>query len=251
VSAPGAAITGTDAWGPPDARGLTIAVDDAPARQQPDSLRRRVDELWARACAENPRMFDGPLLAVDSFDPARGRMSCRRDTFRHIIARPSVDTGVELLAVSAVVVARDRAGREHAFIGRRGVQTRIYGGLWELGPSGGITPPAQGVREIGMEGVLAQLDAEMGEEAGLSIAGAETSIAGFVRDHIAFSLDILVSVRPSEAIEELAQRGASHTWEYAESHWIPVDEIGAFDREHAAEIIAPTRAAFRLLGWVM
>jgi hypothetical protein len=39
-------------------------------------------------------------------------------------------------------------------------------------------------------------------------------------------------------------------WEYAESSWIAIDEIGAFEHAHASSIIGPTRALFRWFGWV-
>lgn len=243
-------IAGVEAWGPPvDARSLAVDVELSPAPAQPREIRDRIDAEWNRACAANPRMFDGPLLAVTAFDAGAGRITCRPDSFRHIIARPAVDTGVELLAVSAVILAEDAAGVTRVFLGRRGEETRIYGGMWELGPSGGITPPSPGIRSFGIEFVLAQLEEEMREEAGLSLAGAEISVGGFVRDFTAFSLDILITVRAKEKVESLDRRLVRDGWEYGAAAWVPLDDIAAFDRSHGTSIIAPTRAAFRLYGW--
>jgi hypothetical protein len=42
---------------------------------------------------------------------------------------------------------------------------------------------------------------------------------------------------------------ANH-WEYSETLWIALDDIAMFDAEHASEIIAPSRALFRVLGWM-
>jgi hypothetical protein len=39
-------------------------------------------------------------------------------------------------------------------------------------------------------------------------------------------------------------------WEYSETKWLPIDAVAQLDASSAGEIIAATRAMFRVLGWV-
>jgi len=206
-----------------------------------------VESRWDQLTAANPRMFNGPLLSVVGADLASGAIECARDDFKHLAVQDRVRTGVEILAVSGVLIARDAAGREHVLLGRRARQTRVYGGMWELGPSGGMPLPREGVREFGLREFVDHLAEETREEAGVEIAGAASTCVGFCRDFVAHSLDVMVRVDLREPLEAITSR--PRDWEYEEVRWVPVDQVAAFDRANAPETITPTRAFFRVLGW--
>lgn len=250
MSRAGLPIAGVETWpAPDDPSRLTVEFDPSAPPPLPAGNQAAVERAWAGLLAQNPRMFDGKVLGVVGEDLRAGTIRCRLDSFKHLAVQDSVTTGVELLAVSAVIVAPDARGREHVFLGRRHPQTRIYGNLWEMGPSGGVPPPAV-ARSMDLGDLVAHLGEEMREEAGMALDPSTVKLLGFCRDHAAHSLDVLLRVEPGATIEKFHDPGAKHDWEYAEVRWQPLDALAAFDREHSHKIIAPTRAAFRLLGWV-
>lgn len=226
---------------------LTITI----SRGAPPANSGAVDAAWARLVESNPRFFDGPLLSVVSMGPASAEhptneIIVRRDRFSRLAVQPGVMTGVRILSVTAVLTARDALGTQHVLLGRRGTGTRIYGGMWELGPSGGLHDPPMAVETLDEGAVFSHLADEISEEVGLHVDhGAPVCIA---RDHFAMSDDIvfMCDLRSLEAVR--AQAGPAN-WEYSEISWVAVGEIAAFERAHEREIIAPTRGIFRAMGW--
>jgi hypothetical protein len=234
-------IDGVTAWA---LRGLPRVRMTRPAG--PPEVSGAVEARWRELCAENPRYFDGPVLSVVTFDPEGGEVLCRRDRFMRLAVQPRVATGVQQLSVTAVLTARDSSGRRYVLLGRRSPQTRIYGGMWELGPSGGVAPPPLNVDALEGEALLAHLADEVSEEVGLEVRGGRG--VAYVRDHVAHSDDVHIECDMG-AIEALGASGPAN-WEYTETRWIPLDTVAQFDEGFAAEIIGPTRAAFRVMGWV-
>jgi hypothetical protein len=212
----------------------------------PPEVSQAVEARWAELCAENPRYFDGPVLSVVTFDPEANEVLCRRDRYMRLAVQPQVATGVQQLAVTAVLTASDAMGRKHVLLGRRSPQTRIYGGMWELGPSGGVAPPPLNVDELPEDALLSHLADEVSEEVGLELRGGRG--VAMVRDHVAHSDDVCIECDLGP-LEALGASGPAN-WEYTETVWLPVDAVAQFDEGNAGEIIAPTRAVLRILGWV-
>lgn len=225
------------------ARGCTARI----VRGAPPSLSEDVNSAWTRLVSLNPRLYNGPLLSVLSIDPDPIEFLCRRDCFARLVAQPALKTGVSLLAVSALITARDRAGREHVLLGRRGRSTRVYPGMWENGPAGGITPPPPNIDLITEEQMLTNLREEMEEEIGLVVEPSD--LVALVRDTVAFSHDLVYRCE-APSVEEATMKLAGANWEYSETLWLPIDEVAAFDAANPHEIIPPTRAIFRVMGWV-
>jgi isopentenyldiphosphate isomerase len=207
--------------------------------------RPAAEARWRELCAQNPRHFDGPILSVVTFDPDANEVMCRRDRYMRLAVQPRVHTGVQQLSVTAVLTARDEAGREHVLLGRRAQETRIFGGMWEIGPSGGIPAPHASVQELPADAIIAHLSDEVSEEIGLEIEQGEG--VAYIRDHVAYSDDLCISCDLGR-LEEVGASAAN--WEYTEVLWLPVDSVSVFDQANAGEIIAATRALFRVLGWV-
>jgi hypothetical protein len=219
-----------------------------------------VEDAWAAMCKQNSRLYDGPVLSVLGLDAGQGGIDAiraGRDTYKRLVVQPAVKTGTELLAVTGVLTARDGHGREWTLLIRRGKGTRIYGNMWELGPSGGIdlpglalTPQAQGPVSIGTAEILDQLKSEMHEEIGSDWPIGVSRPVALVRDLKACSIDIVVWVELDAPVETMRPGGSIADWECAEAKWVRVSGLPDFDRENAGEIIAPTRALFRTFGWV-
>jgi hypothetical protein len=209
-----------------------------------------VQREWDRLCSANPRLFDGQLLAVVSIDAERNVIAARPDRFARLAVQPRVATGVRILSVTGVLTARDRSGREHVLLGRRGKGTRVYDAMWELGPSGGLSLPPPGVTSLDESAILSHLADELSEEIGLHWDESRDRAArgvGITRDHIASSDDV-VFVLDVGSLEE--SHVAPANWEYAETLWLPTDSVEVWDARYEREIIPPTRALFRALGWV-
>jgi len=217
---------------------ITIAPDPAPPSDA------AADRRWAELLAEKPRLFDGPILSVQSLALDRGLISCRRDTYKRLAVQPEVPTGANLLSVSGVLTALDSRGREHTLLGRRGRQTRIYGNMWELAPSGGVDAPPPGQRQVSWHGLMAQLQAELLSETGLADTLQNAEFLAAVRDPVAFSTDLVIRARLSPTIDRL--KPARTNWEYSELLWLPLADL---PRVAASEpTIATTRALIPLLG---
>jgi hypothetical protein len=224
---------------------LGLCVDISPL--DPPAVTPDVEREWAKIVTANPRVYNGPHLSVVSIDFDEARIHCRRDTFQRLIVQPRVRTGMRLLAVSALVVARDACGREHVLLGRRGASVRIYPGMWEFGPAGGVTPPHASVRSLSEADLKRNLAEEMEVEIGVTFQVGEP--IAIVRDTIAFSDDIIYRCDAGDLDAARHAMGEPSNWEYSETKWIAVDDLGAFAAKHAKEIILPTRAMVKLLGW--
>lgn len=199
-----------------------------------------VDAEWSRRVAANPRLYDGPLLAVERIDDTA--IICRRDSYKRLAVQPAVATGVEQLSVTGILTRDERAGAA-VLLGRRAASTRIYGGLWELGPSGGVEPPPPGTTTLTDADLAAQLRREIAEEAGPGLALGEPRAITICHDPAAHSHDIVFRC-PILA----APPPRPGNWEYDDVRWIPLASLAAFERDH--ELIPPTRALLRFLGWV-
>lgn len=226
---------------------LTLTLD-APARRLDPAARQRLDQHWGRLAAANPRLFDGPILSAVDIDPASARLHCRRATYRELVAPPDVHTGVMQVSVTGLTTAQDSQGRECVLLARRSPQTRIYGSMWELAPSGGVDPPPRHASDASetMTGldVWAQLLAELEEELGVSHTSLVTSDPiCLCTDRLARSIDIVLPIR-------LDSPGPpTRAWEYLDAQWVPRESLPAFVERHATEIIAPTHDLLRWLGW--
>jgi hypothetical protein len=224
-------------------RGLTISLSpqDAPAATA------EVEREWRKIVSANPRVYNGPHLSVVSIDFDEATIHCRRDTFQRLIVQPRVRTGMRLLAVSALVVARDAEGREHVLLGRRGEGVRVYPGMWEFGPAGGVTPPHASVRTLSEDDLRRNLMEEMEEEIGVAFPVGE--VIAIVRDAMAFSDDVVFRCDAGDLESARRAMGEPSNWEYSETRWVAVEELGAFVAAHGEQMILPTRAMIRLLGW--
>lgn len=228
------------AW--PGAVRVTIGREPAPMEAEAHTP---VGSEWASQRGANPRLFNGPVLSVVSLDPPLGHIACRRETYQRLVVQPRVQTGVRMLAVTGVLFATNARGEEHVLFGRRAPSVRIYGGQWELGPSGGVAAPPAAVQEITERDLADHLADEVEEEIGLRVAGG-TPVA-VVRDRAACSDDVclVLHVGPLEAV-----RATPANWEYTEVAWVPRSEVGAWMAAAPGGVIGASRALAAHLGWV-
>lgn len=260
-------IQGQTLW--PLPRGLRVLVRpaSAPNAVSPELI-GAMEERWRLMCAENPRLHDGPLLQVDEIDAGGGVVLASRGSFKPMAAQSAgLELGVFGLGVKGLLIGRDRRGRAHALIARRGSQTRVYQGQWEIAPAGGVEPPPMpahgrergGARaearewvepvttELGEQAVREALCVEAEEELGLTLAPEGLRAVAIVRDAVAHSCDVIVRGDWPGVIDPragLCTRGCA-AWEYVDSAWLALDELGAFERDNPGAMVGPARAALR------
>lgn len=205
----------------------------------------RVEAEWERKRGINPRLFDGPVLSVREIDAGRGMIRCEVESYKRLVVQPEVATGVELLSVTGVLTATDSAGRKRVLLGRRSHKTRMYGGMWQNCPAGGVDPVA-GVTCIDEGGLIAELLREVREESGLEpVEGVGGKPVAVIFDETARSHDLIVPVDMGAVGNLATVRG----WEYDELKWLDVGCVREFEEEEAGRIMAITRAVFGVMGW--
>lgn len=241
---------GVTIWPIPAGRSPTIEIDDAGPAHDP-ALDAAIETVWARQTGTNPRLFDGPILSLTSFDPDAARVRCRPDSYRRLSVRDEVETGVTLVAVNAVLIARDARGDEHVLLGRRSPRVRTYGGMWELAPAGGLEPPTPARGVVPRAHVLAQLARELHEEAGIRQDVGRATPVAFYADERAASFNLVFVVRPATTLESLRGDAGERHWDCDAIRWLPRSEATAFDRDEGGRTIDASRALLRFLGWIV
>jgi hypothetical protein len=238
-------------WRPgPELRVEIRAEESPPAYSEAEELR------WRELCAANPRVHDGAILAVDSVDADSATIACRPDRYKRLAlqAAPAIPpSGVWMLGVKGWVTARDAAGAEHLLIARRGAQTRIYSGLWESAPAGGVDPPREGVTEMGVAALAETLAVEAEEELGMELDVRAARVLGVCRDLVAGSDDVFVGVSLAAPIDPRRTPRCQHGrcgWEYSDAAWLSRADAPGFDGRPAPPLVPPTRAMLRALGWI-
>lgn len=248
----------------PDARPLIRITAAAPQ----DLDHAAIDARWQRLRSRNPRYFDGPILAFHSLDIVRDPapitlIHATRSGYKLLAVTnpnssqaderdfgPPVHTGITQLSLTAVITAADAQGRPHVLLGKRGPSTRIYGDMWELGPSGGIEPPQDRstVATLEERELLQQLNAEITQEldAQLQRPIHIHDLACLAHDAIANSIDLVYRVNVLPPIDDATI--AAHNWEYSAAKWTPIDHLAKLDT--TLPLIPPTRALLRYLRWL-
>lgn len=215
----------------------------------PASEDARVEEVWARLCAANPKLHDGPMLSVTSFDTETGCIYCRPDSYKRLAVQidGGPDTGVWLFAVKGIIIAADESHRKHVLMIRRHKQTRMYGGMWEIGPAGGVDLSDPAVQTLGIEELVVQVRRELREEAGISSPLGNASLAAFFTDERSRSMDVVIQAELQEPIEQI--QTDDHEWDGVQSLWLPIAEVEQFVRKERANIVDNSLGLMRLLGW--
>lgn len=296
---------GHDAWllAQPPRFTLNPGLFEPDARDP--ALAAQVAERFARARAANPALHDGPTLCVVglALDAAPGapaapsassapsvhaHLAVQRGCYRHLVAQasalaPGLELGVYTLGVKGLILGADRAGRSHVLIARRAGWTRMYPGLWESAPAGGVTLDDDAISADPADvahAVAATLAAEAHEELGLTIpppALADARPVALVRDPAARSIDLFIRVRwpgvitPARPPGPCALPGRARAndaedaedadvadnadeadsprdaGEYIDRAWLALADAARFD---SPALAPPVRAAWRVLGWV-
>jgi len=197
-----------------------------------------IDACWDRMRNERPRLFDGGILGF--LGEEAGIISAQRETYKHLAVqtedRSLIDPPVMQLSVTGVLVAKDASGAPNILMGKRSEDTRIYGSLWELGPSGGIDPPPIDINSLDEFAVIRQLQLECEDELGIAAVFTSHAVLGIIDDQLAMSTDIVVRLDLQRRVDELIE--SSSNWEYTETQWVKADRLVEFGQRE--QTIPPT-----------
>ncbi len=212
---------------------LTIVIDRTPKQHEQSE---NIERAWQDLCAQNPRYFNGPILAFDSYDPHAGVIHASVEHYKHHAVRDCVDVGISLLAITAVLIACDEDGTRRVLLAQRSPATHRYGGLWELGPSGGVDVPDHPTNTLNHDGIVVQLKREILEETGLKLANQPGTAAVLIHDDAVGSTDIVIGIElPEMPVLE-------RNWEYTDCRWASADEFAQQVQSHPDTLIPTTIA---------
>jgi 8-oxo-dGTP pyrophosphatase MutT (NUDIX family) len=208
-------------------------------------------QAWGRMVDANPRLHDGPIWSVRSAD-ASG-LIVEADQYRRLTVQddPTIgDLGVRVLGVKGMLVAHDETGAERLLLGRRGRETRVSGGLWEIAPAGGVSP-RRALDERVLHETLAE---EMHEELGMEIDDTAATPLCLVRDDLAWSVDVVMAVTwpvvvPSSGAGRVVCAADGCAWEYVDAAWLSRAEVAAFVDGSRRAVSPPTLAVLQWAGW--
>jgi hypothetical protein len=133
-------------------------------------------------------------------------------------------------------------------LARRAHDVRVYPGLWEFGPSGGVNVPPPTVHTLDApllaRAAFDEIEEEIGESAAALLHGPSNFLPfAIIRDDVAFSDDVVLCMTTPAPV---ALREAIRTsWEYAQTQWVPLRDLDAWAR--ANPCIPPTHAIIRML----
>lgn len=231
----------------PRAPPLRVVLDAEPAPLD-ETTEARVRRRWDEITRRNPHAFDGTILAFLGYDARSNTITARRERYRRLAVRPEIETGVVLLGVTGFCSARDRNGHRRVLLARRSTRTRVYGGLWECAPSGGLDAPAGRGNRLELGDVIEAFRRESDEELGLRHETAQPRAVALLRDPIASSLEIVVEARAETdhaggpTLDDLGTRPITRNWEYDDARWFTDAEIAELVRRSPDVLTPPTRA---------
>jgi isopentenyldiphosphate isomerase len=225
----------------------TLSFDVRESPPIPPAAATGMETLWAQYRAENRNLFDGPVALIYADLPARPARVLVRSTYKaHLCLEIE---HMYSLGVQGVVIGRDAAARPHILLGRRSSDVRMYPGLWENAPSGHVPPPPPRLSSVDQSHFVQTLIDEGTEELGLDLAAATPRFVALLQDDAARSLDIMLRFDLPEPIDprSLPCPTQANRWEYAESAWLAIADLGLWMTANAHAMSPPTLA---LMRWI-
>jgi 8-oxo-dGTP pyrophosphatase MutT (NUDIX family) len=228
----------------PEVRGVHVSLVASTPPPEDD----RVERVWGRLKQQNPKLFGGGVYSVLRFSMVRGEIKAAYDLYKRLVVQPEVETGVSQLSVSALAIGPDPEKRPCVLLGQRGEQTRIYGGMWQICPAGGVDPPenASDLRDLVHTDVEGALRREFDEEVGFAAPAGVLAPVAIVHDKVARSYDVVLAADFAHLPEPRPRNGSG--WEHMAFEWVPIAQLPRFAREHP--LIEPTAELFRALRWL-
>jgi hypothetical protein len=211
------------------------------------------EEVWREQLETSEHLHDGPIWSV--VELRAGLLSVRAERYKRLCVQVDGrvgDLGVRVLGVKGLLTGLDAGGVERVLIARRGAGTRVYQGLWEIAPGGGVDVRA-GLSHASISAALrSELREELGAGAADACAAVEPAFVAAVIDPIALSVDLIGEVAWPGVVDARAGAGLAGgadeacAWEYDGLAWVSREELAG----RAGELTPPTRSVLRWRGWL-
>jgi 8-oxo-dGTP pyrophosphatase MutT (NUDIX family) len=208
----------------------------------PEQLRTMVEQRWMALIESNPNYFNGRMISFLGYEPDTGIINARAEQYKHHAVRDSIDLGVRILSVTAILVAPDHDGQSNFLLGKRSMTTHRYGHLWEFGPCGGIDVPESECGTLDLQHIKSELRRESMEEIGIDLNDTPMTPLLLVHDDDVGSTDIVFIVK-LDSIPDL-----STEWEYADLKWVTMDQLNQWIRSKPSEFIPTAIEIARVLN---
>jgi HAD superfamily hydrolase (TIGR01509 family) len=215
-----------------DASKTTAAVDE------------RVDQIWQREMAQNPRLFNGKILAYSHHETDGSHVTLfgRVVEYKQFLAQlrePSLPLGIHGLGVSGLTILRDPGARTLLF-GVRSDTVTQYPGYLELLPSGSIDTSV--IREDSTIDFHETLRRELEEESGIRRDRLRsTRDLCVIHDRLDRVYDAGVLLDLDAAPREVTNAFPA-TSEYVGPYFVRVDDLSRFIQDHGHAMV-PTSVA--------
>lgn len=224
----------------PNAGALVVEIDPGP----PATATAEMEARWAALSAQNPRLFNGRILAFLETDATRQTLTARVESYKRMATQTIDGDAMTQLGVTGIVTAPGAHGSRRVLLGKRSADTHVYPGRWELAPSGGVDAPAIGVTRLSIDDIRRQVERELVEETGVEPGGLTMVPVALCRDPGAPSMDVVFRID----LDRLPARHA--TWEFDELVWFEIDRLGPALADRGVEPTDPSAALLRWLGWL-
>lgn len=206
---------------------------------QPDlDWTNHVDRVWNDACKDNPRLFDGQTLAVQS--ASASQLVCGVVPYRFFYVAQKTQMGTResmmLAAVSGITIWDSRV-----LFGQRGLSVTQYAGAFELVPSGSLPAGNEGA-EIDFRAHLLE---ELEEETHISSGGVlscEPTLLVVDEDDCVTDVCCVIQLRE---LPDLA--GCRESGEYASLNLESVESVKNLMGANASSWVPTSR---ELIGWL-
>jgi len=216
------------------------------------------EHAWRELLDGNDRLHDGPIWSVVELSPAA--LVVRAERYKRLCVQVDSrvgDLGVRVLGVKGLLTGTDKHGTRRVLIARRGSATRIYQGLWELAPAGGVDVRAALSPGALVATLRGELREELGEHAAEVVEGVAPVFVAAVIDPIALSVDVIAQLAWPAVVDPRAGlcADAACSWEYVDLAWVSAGDLaamlaGAPGGEPHAVLSPPTLAVLSWLGWL-
>jgi len=187
--------------------GVFIEIEESSQSLSP-LLEREIEKIW-KIEVQNRKMFNDPMLSYLSFNGKK--ILARVVEYKTYLAQIKKEDLYDDLRINPLCVSGITCFNSQVLVGRRSKGVTQDGGLWELCPSGGLTPHKT-VKEQFLE--------ELEEEAGIKCESV-SALKPFVlvenqRSHV---VDI--------GVEAVLNRGGlgARSGEYTEMQWMKLSGI--------------------------
>ena len=204
---------------------LYIELKDHSAVRAPE-IEEKISQIWSNEEKKRGKnLFNGPILSFVNF--TQNVIEAKVEDYRSLIAQAHSPHLYDLLKIRPLAVSGFVSVDCQILFGKRALHVTQNPGMWELVPSGGLTPAAFSKgKELAVQ---EQLFEELREELGLNRSMVNAVIPFLlIEDTLSHVIDIGVEVALSGSRAQIDALSTKRSDEYSEISWVEASQIEDF-----------------------